>query len=240
MTGIFGAVAAMYDDVRPGYPDAVRAAILDYAGGVPASVVELGAGTGKGTELLVRLGAPVTCVEPDPRMAEVLNAKFPGVRVAPTSFEQWTPPPGGVGLIGCALAWHWLDADTRNRRARDALAPGGTLAVFGHRYDYADPDVSAAVAGVLGGIDPTVKQRDEHWIRDDVRSAGVLADVEERIWHTHPVYSRERYLQLVQTFGPFRGRPAEQQRAALDGLAGVLGDQVTLDLVTSLVLARRP
>jgi SAM-dependent methyltransferase len=240
MTGIFGAVAAMYDDVRPGYPDAVREAILDYAGGVPASVVELGAGTGKGTELLVRLGAPVTCIEPDPRMAEVLNTKFPQVRVAHTSFEQWTPPPGGVGLIGCALAWHWLDPDTRNRRAHDALAPGGTLAVFGHRYEYADPDVSAAIAGVLRGIDPTVTQRDEHWIRDDIQRSGVHADVEERVWHTHPVFSTERYLQLLQTFGPFRRRPPEQQRAALDGLTAVLGDQVTLDLVTSLVLARRP
>ena len=68
MTGIFGAVASMYDDVRPGYPAEVLDAIVDFQGG-PTSVAELGAGTGKGTELLVRLGMPVTCVEPDPRMA---------------------------------------------------------------------------------------------------------------------------------------------------------------------------
>ncbi len=36
MTGIFGAVAGMYDDVRPGYPGAVADAIAAFAGGTPA------------------------------------------------------------------------------------------------------------------------------------------------------------------------------------------------------------
>jgi predicted RNA methylase len=88
MTLLFGAVASMYDDVRPGYPPAILTAITDYHGGIPAAVAELGAGTGKGTELLVRLGAPVTAIEPDARMAAVLQAKFPEVRVANVPFER--------------------------------------------------------------------------------------------------------------------------------------------------------
>ena len=76
MTPIFGPVATMYDDVRPGYPVEVLAAVVEFHGGVPASIAEPGAGTGKGTELLVRLGAPVTCIEPDAQMAAVLAAKF--------------------------------------------------------------------------------------------------------------------------------------------------------------------
>jgi SAM-dependent methyltransferase len=239
MTGIFGAVAGMYDDVRPGYPDAVADAIAAFAGGTPASVVELGAGTGKGTEVLLRLGAPVTCVEPDPRMADVLAARFPQVRVARTTFEDWTPPSGGAGLIGCALAWHWLDPRTRNRRTHDALAPGGTLAVFGHRYGYADPAVTAAVFRVLHEADPTVADRPDHWIRDDVRDSGVFAEVQERVWQTYPVFPLARYLQLIQTFSPFRRRPAGQQRQVLARLDEVLGPEITLDLTTTLVLARR-
>ena len=60
MTQIFGEVASMYDDVRPAYPDQVLDAITEYHGGAPASVVDLGAGTGKGTELLVRLDATLS------------------------------------------------------------------------------------------------------------------------------------------------------------------------------------
>ena len=71
MVRVFGEVAALYDDVRPGYPDQVRQAILDY-GGPPVSIVELGAGTGKGTELLAAFDCPITALEPDPRMAVFL------------------------------------------------------------------------------------------------------------------------------------------------------------------------
>src|SRR5687767_7736659 len=139
MTRVFGEVAALYDDIRPGYPDELLDTVTAYHGGVPAPVADVGAGTGKATELLLRLGVPVIAVEPDHRMAEVLADKFPGVEVVPAAFEDWTPPPGGVGLIGCATAWHWFDPQTRNQRVHAALRPRGTLAIFHNRYGYADP-----------------------------------------------------------------------------------------------------
>jgi SAM-dependent methyltransferase len=237
MTNVFGPVAAMYDDVRPGYPDVIVPAIVDFHGGDPATVAELGAGTGKGTELLVRWNARVTCVEPDPAMAARLRARFPGVDVVTATFEDWTPPPGGVDLIASALSWHWLDAATRNQRARAALAPGGTLAVFGHKYGYADPDVRAAIDGVLRAVAQDVTERPEHWIRDDIRAGGAFPRVEERVWHIRPVFTKERFLRLVQTFSPFRRRSPEDQQAALAGLTAVLDDILTLDLETTLVLA---
>lgn len=75
MSTVFGEVAAACGQVRPGYPPEVAEAVLAYHGGVPAHVVELGAGTGKGTEVLPHVGAPITCIEPDPRMVELLAAK---------------------------------------------------------------------------------------------------------------------------------------------------------------------
>ena len=77
----------MYDYVRPGYPAAVLDAIVRHHGGRPASVAEIGAGTGKGTELFVRLGAPVTCIEPDPRMAAVPNYAFATFRTVLRLFQ---------------------------------------------------------------------------------------------------------------------------------------------------------
>ncbi|MGK5521358.1 class I SAM-dependent methyltransferase, partial [Micromonospora sp. URMC 107] len=120
MTGVFGDVADLYDDVRPDYPTALADLIGDYHGGTPAAVTEIGAGTGKGTAVLLRLGAPVTCVEPDPRMTARLTATYPQVHAVTSTFEQWQPPTGGVPLLACALAWHWLDPATRNPRAHDA------------------------------------------------------------------------------------------------------------------------
>jgi SAM-dependent methyltransferase len=200
-------------------------------------VADLGAGTGKATELLVRLGVPVVCVEPDPGMAAVLTAKFPQVEVVNSTFEQWQPPAAGVDLITCALAWHWLDPATRNRRTRDALAPGGVLAVFGHRYGYADPAVATAIDDVLRAVDPSVRDRPEHWLLDDIRGSAVHGRVEERIWHTYLPVTRADYLRLVQTFSPFLRRPPRDQQRALARLDAVLDDTLTLDLTTTLVLA---
>ena len=69
---VFGEVAESYDDVRPGYPVEILDLITAYAGPAPRTVVEPGAGTGKGTALLRNLGVPLTCVEPDPAMAALL------------------------------------------------------------------------------------------------------------------------------------------------------------------------
>lgn len=237
MTRIFGPVASLYDDVRPGYPAAVGPAIRAFHGRDPATIVELGAGTGKGTAALSVLGGRLTCLEPDPRMASILQTNFPGVRLERSTFEDWTAPAGGVDVIACALAWHWLDPATRNRRARSALAPGGTLAVFGHKYGYADRAVADAISGVLRSVDSKVVDRDDHWLRHDVESSGEFGHVEEQVWHTYPSLPKADYLKLVQTFSPFRKRSPEDQRAALTGLDAALDRAVTLDLLTTLVLA---
>ena len=238
MSRIFGEVAELYDDVRPGYPVEVLDAAVRFHGGNPRAAADLGAGTGKATELLVRLGVPVTCVEPDPRMAAVLATKFPQVEVVNSTFEEWTPPAGGLDLMICALAWHWLDPATRNARTRDVLYPGGVLAVFAHKYGYADPAVEKAIGDVMTSVDPTVGERAEHWLLEDVEGSGVWSEVDEQIWHTYWDFSKERYLQLVQTFSPFRRHSLADRQAVLAGLAEVLDDTLTLDLTTTLVLAR--
>lgn len=243
MGTVFGEVAEVYDEVRPGYPPEIAEAVLAYHGGVPDEVVELGAGTGKGTEVLLRLGAPVTCVEPDPRMAAVLGARFPQVTIHPDTFERWTPPAGGVPVIACALAWHWLDEQTRNQRAYGCLTPGGTLAVFGHRYGYADPEHARAIDAAFRSVDPNLRHRDEDWIYRDVGDSGLFADVQPRVFSRRLELTKERYLQLVQTWGPYRRGSPERRARGLQAVGPVLdrlGGSVVLDLRTSLVLARRP
>ncbi|MDG4793006.1 methyltransferase domain-containing protein [Micromonospora sp. WMMD1082] len=240
---VFGSVADLYEKVRPGYPAGVADAIVAYHGGVPGSVAEIGAGTGKGTEILAAIGVPMTCIEPDPRMAGRLSVKFPQAQVYLGTFEQWTPPPDGVAVLACAMAWHWLDPATRNTRARDALAVGGALALFGHRYSYADARQAAAIRSALDALDPTVKERPADWMYHDVMASGEFTDVcVERFRHDLPL-TRDRYLALVSTFGPFLTRPPELQQRGLDLLGQVVDDfggTVVLDLRTTLTLARKP
>jgi len=238
---IFGPVADRYETARPGYPPELADAILAYHGGTPAAVAEIGAGTGKGTEILTALGAPVTCIEPDPEMAAVLSARHPQARVHIGHFEQWPPPPGGADILAAAMSWHWLDPATRNPRARQALTPQGTLALFGHHYGYADPNQATAIRTALDALDPTATERPPDWMAQDVRSGGHFTDIHiDRFQRTLPL-SRAQFLALVSTFGPFLTRPPELQRRGLEvlgRLADDFGGTVVLNLRTTLTLAR--
>ncbi|MEV0811033.1 class I SAM-dependent methyltransferase [Micromonospora sp. NPDC050200] len=244
MATVFGEVAGSYDEARPGYPPAVAEAILAYHREVPRRLVEVGAGTGLATALLAGLGAPVTCVEPDPRMAAVLAARHPEVEVVVAPFEEWTPPPGGVPALACAMAWHWLDPATRCRRAHDALAPGGTLAVLAHRYDYVDPAQGAALRAAFESVDPDRRTDPrEGWFGEEIAASGLFVDVRTESLRRPVPLTTAAYQRLVSTFSPQLRRPPELRErvlaavgAAVDGFGGT----VTLDLRTTLVLARRP
>jgi hypothetical protein len=148
-----------------------------------------------------------------------------------------------VPLLACAMAWHWLDPARRNRLAHDALAPGGTLAVFAHHYGYADPAHGEALLAAICRLDSSVTERPEGWFRDDIAGSGLFVDVTATTWARGLVLPRERYLLLMRTFGPYRERPPELQAAALRAVGAVLDDlggAVTMDLRTTLVMARRP
>jgi SAM-dependent methyltransferase len=234
----FGAVADVYDEVRPGYPAVLGERLLDFHGGVPRDIVEPAAGTGKATELLVTLGAPVTCIEPDPLMAAVLRGKFPNVPVVLSTFEEWTPPAGGVDMIACACGWHWLDPASRARRVHAALAPGGTLAIFRHRYAFADPAVERLINAAFRAADPESADKPEP---DYTAELALFSRVREEASHDHYDFTRERYLRLVQTFSPFRRHPPDRQAAVLESVGAAideLGGSIVLDLRTTLVLAR--
>ncbi|MFF5218612.1 class I SAM-dependent methyltransferase [Micromonospora sp. NPDC000442] len=238
---VFGPAADLYQTVRPGYPPEIADRVVTYHGGTPASVVEIGAGTGKGTDVLARIGAPMTCLDPDPRMAALLATRLPQVRIHGDTFERWVPPAGGVDVLACAMAWHWLDPATRNARARQALTPGGTLAIFGHRYDYVEPDQRAAIGAALRAIDPTVRERPADWFHQDVVEHGQFLDVRTEVFGHELPLAKERYLALVRTFGPFLTRSPEQQQRGLTVLGRLVdefGGTVTLDLRTTLVLGR--
>ncbi|WP_426504226.1 class I SAM-dependent methyltransferase [Dactylosporangium sp. McL0621] len=237
----FGEVAEVYDDARPGYAPGLAETIAAYHGRAPRDVLEIGAGTGKGTAVLHALGGRLTCVEPDPRMAARLRPRFPGATVLVAPFEDAGAGPADV--VGCALAWHWLDPARRNRLAFDALRPGGTLAVFGHRYGYADPAHARAFDAAFATVDQApAAVRDDAWVHADVLASGLWADVRGHTTSRTLPMDTGAYLRLVRTFGPFRAKSPAAQEHTLEVLAATLdtlGGGTVLDLRGFLVLARR-
>lgn len=86
----FGTAAAAYAEHRPDYARAGVRWALERASG--PRVLDLGAGTGKLTAVLVTLGAQVTAVEPDPAMLIELRRGLPDVRALEGSAEKIPMP----------------------------------------------------------------------------------------------------------------------------------------------------
>jgi trans-aconitate methyltransferase len=225
---VFGEVAADYEDVRAGYADELVTAVFDYLGRVPEHVVEIGAGTGKATEPFAARGVPMTCVEPDPAMAQVLRGRFPDVEVVVSRFENWIPPAGGVPLLICAQAWHWMDEATRLDRAHAALTPGGVLALFGHQYKFADPAIEVRLNEAYARHAPELLDDPQkpaptlHWLAAELAGSALFTDVEQRTFHRIVPYPTRRYVRLLNTFSPHRMLPADQRDRLLADIAEVV------------------
>src|SRR5690242_21850051 len=100
----FGPAASEYDTHRPTYPPAALTWAL---GNDPRRVVDLGAGTGILTRVLVGLGHEVIPVEPDAQMRQALAAGTPGVEPLAGSAEQIPLADGSVDAVLAGQGDHW-------------------------------------------------------------------------------------------------------------------------------------
>lgn len=130
----FENIGEEYDRYRPGFPDAAAAEIIPERVG---SVLDLGAGTGKFTELLIERADRVMAVEPSAAMLDVLRAKLPSVEAIVGGAESIALRDASVDAVTVAQAFHWFDRDPACAEIARVLVPGGTLGLL---WNHSDPD----------------------------------------------------------------------------------------------------
>lgn len=137
-----------YDSVRPAYPDEAVAALVDAARcarGSAASVqdgplraADIGAGTGKMSELLARAGLLVDAVEPSEAMRAQASS-IEGVTWHDGVAEQTGLPNDLYDIVVFAQSWHWVDSERAGLEAARMLRPGGALGIVWNQMDVSIP-----------------------------------------------------------------------------------------------------
>jgi SAM-dependent methyltransferase len=125
----FGPVAQAYDRGRPDFPPEAVAWLVGREPGRAASVLELGAGTGKLTRPLVELGHDVHASDPDPAMLAVLQKHLPDVPTSVTGAEDIPLPDRSVDVVVAGQAFHWFDHARALPEIARVLRPGGHVAL---------------------------------------------------------------------------------------------------------------
>ncbi len=135
----FDRAADAYERGRPPYP----AEVVAWA--VPAGarrVLDLGAGTGKLTRVLVDAGLDVVAVEPSARMREQLAGAVPEATALEGAAERIPLADGSVDAVVVAQAWHWVDPAVAVPEVARVLRPGGTLSLIWNIRDHSEPRVA--------------------------------------------------------------------------------------------------
>jgi SAM-dependent methyltransferase len=127
----FGRAAREYELGRPGWPEElVDDAARELGLGAGSAVLDLAAGTGKLTRLLVPRFGRVVAVEPDEAMLEVLAEIVPEAEARVGSGEHIPLEDGQVDGVFVAEAFHWFaSAEVVTEIAR-VLHPGGGLVLL--------------------------------------------------------------------------------------------------------------
>jgi SAM-dependent methyltransferase len=142
----FGSAARRYERYRPGpSAEAVEWILSDRTG----TVVDLGAGTGALSRVLVDRVGEVIAVEPDDRMRAVLVDQVPGVVAVAGRAESMPLADASVDAVVASSSWHWVDPLPALAEMARVLRPGGVLGAVWAGADPKDPLIGEALTEMV-------------------------------------------------------------------------------------------
>lgn len=232
----FNNVAALYNEMRPRYPDRVFSVLEEKTGLLPgAKIVEIGPGTGQATKPLAMRGYAITGVELGSDMAAVARRelqRFANVSIVTGAFEDVALPEDTFDLVLAATAFHWVSPEWRYRKPHRILKPGGYLAII-HTYHVSDEqgdlffEVSKPVYERYGFNDKYADQ--------PLPLAGNTAPspVDEQLFRQihferFPLtieYNTDRYIKLLNTYSNHLAATEQVRVSFFDELKHLIADQ---------------
>jgi SAM-dependent methyltransferase len=139
-----------YEIGRPPYPpEAIERLVAELGIEDGRRVLDLAAGTGKLTRLLVPTGAFVVAVEPVEAMRAALTKSLPQVEAVAGTAEAIPLPDGSVDAVTVGQAFHWFDGPRALAEIERVLRPGGALALVWNRRPVESSALHKAISEII-------------------------------------------------------------------------------------------
>jgi SAM-dependent methyltransferase len=235
----FDPVAEDYELGRAGWP----VAVVD---GVEGDVVlDLAAGTGKLTRLLVERFARVIAVEPLAGMRAVLEREVPQAESLDGAAEAIPLPDAAVDAAFVAEAFHWFDAAAAARELARVIRPGGVLRLaFNVWKGPFRPSIGADARGLLEELERKAgpggggKVAAGEWKRGF--DGLPFTPLDERHVDHEDAADRDRVVAHLVSTSAAAALPESERQVLADGLRAAIADgEYRVEIDTHLYEARR-
>jgi SAM-dependent methyltransferase len=193
-----------------------------------ATVVEVGAGTGKLTRVLAARFARVIAVEPDGRMRALIDAGEPVAGAA----EELPLPDGSVDAVFAAESFHWFDEARALAEFERVLRPRGVVCLLWNMDDPGNRLLPDGVLPARRGTPPEDVVRFGGW-REALGPPAYEPLREVAVRHGRDV-SRDVLLDHYGSMSPITSLPDGEREPALARVAATLDRPVYRQSWTAL------
>ncbi len=223
----FSGVAEGYERGRPPYPPEPIDWAWQWLGlGGSATVIDLAAGTGKVSRMLVPRAARMIAVEPLEAMRRVLSERVPDAEIIDGTAERIPIPDATADAMFVGEAFHWFNGDRALPEIHRVLKPGGGLVLLFGDSDWDELPWNDEVVARLDQVSrPNVRPENRPW-------TGLWKDAFERSPLFDPLELTEfpfvqritvdGFLLLVTSWSFIAALGDDERDPLLDDLAGII------------------
>jgi ubiquinone/menaquinone biosynthesis C-methylase UbiE len=224
----FSRSAAAYSRGRPDYPaqllDWLRQALELRPG---RHAIDVGAGTGKFTRLLLQTGAHVVAVEPIAQMRAQLQQQLPGVAVLAASAQALPLADASVDALVCAQAFHWFASGQVLQEFGRVLRPGGKLGLVWNVRDESCEWVAAITRVVAPYQGDTPRYQKGEWRR--LFPNQLFCDLQESVFsYQHVGSARQVILDRMLSVSFIAALPAAERAKVAGQLEALIAAEPQL------------
>ena len=231
---LFDEAAELYDEVRPGYPEALVEDVIALSGiGENGRILEVGCGPGKATLPFARRGYQMLAIELGEHLAALAaeNCRpYPHVEILHSAFEDWPLEENAFDLAISGEAFHWIPPEVGYPRLAQALKPGGAAALFWILRPLQETAVYQAIIAVHEKLAPTIAATD-HVVTPDWLTQRIATNFAEsrrfgavttRQYAWSEMLTAERYVKLLNTQSSYRSADKNVREKLYAGIVAVI------------------
>jgi SAM-dependent methyltransferase len=229
---MFNLTADYYDRYRPSYPKEIINTLISKANiNEHSDTLEIGAGSGKATELLADINCSITCVEPGADLVSRGNYKFkdnPKIKFNCARYEEFESSPNFYDVICAFQAYHWVPQPIGYQKCARELKGTGFLALVWNMYITYDNDLDnelLQISSMYGGFADFVnEEKCEERIASIVKSiddSALFNEVEVFRHFWEQPYTADEYFGFCLTGNSFVQKSDEEKKSAYEDICGL-------------------